>query len=253
MKVSSRRRVTDGAKSVSPSATTLMAWISSSARMSFSRKPLAPASSASTTYSSMSNVVRIRILMRFVFARQDPGGLDAVEFGHADVHQDDIGMQAASLLDRLAAVCRLADDFDVLFRTQRHLEGSPHERLIVGDRALGWSRRVRVQRQRDDDLIPAAQPRSDPQAASEEADALAHAEMSISRPERIRVRIDRTRAVVGDRQVEAGPLVADRARSRVAGPACFNTLVSASWTMRNAERSSPAGRGRGVPSTVRLT
>src|SRR5215472_676714 len=51
------RRVTDGASSASPVATTRTAWTSSAAGASLSRKPLAPARSASYTYSSRSNVV----------------------------------------------------------------------------------------------------------------------------------------------------------------------------------------------------
>jgi hypothetical protein len=51
------RRVTDGASSASPAATTRTACTSSAAGASLSRKPLAPARSASYTYSSRSNVV----------------------------------------------------------------------------------------------------------------------------------------------------------------------------------------------------
>ena len=55
--VSTRRRITDGWMSASPAATTRMAAAMSSGSASLSRKPLAPAESASYTYSSMSNVV----------------------------------------------------------------------------------------------------------------------------------------------------------------------------------------------------
>ena len=54
------RLVTDGASSASPAATTRTACTSSAAGASFSRNPLAPARSASYTYSSRSNVVSIR-------------------------------------------------------------------------------------------------------------------------------------------------------------------------------------------------
>ncbi|CAM5292462.1 hypothetical protein SGRI78S_00364 [Streptomyces griseus subsp. griseus] len=46
-----------GASIASPAATTLIACTSSAAGASFSRKPLAPARNASTTYSSRSKVV----------------------------------------------------------------------------------------------------------------------------------------------------------------------------------------------------
>ena len=53
------RRVTLGASSASPAATVRIALSSSSSGRLFSAKPLAPARSASKTYSSRSNVVRI--------------------------------------------------------------------------------------------------------------------------------------------------------------------------------------------------
>jgi hypothetical protein len=58
-KRSSRRLVTEGARRASPAATTLMASTRSSGGTSLSRKPLAPARSADSTYSSRSKVVRI--------------------------------------------------------------------------------------------------------------------------------------------------------------------------------------------------
>ncbi len=54
------RRVTTGASNDSPAATARMPSTSSSGRTSLRRNPLAPARSASTTYSSMSNVVSMR-------------------------------------------------------------------------------------------------------------------------------------------------------------------------------------------------
>ena len=58
-KSSMSRRVTDGASRASPAATTVIACTRSSRRTSLSRKPLAPARSASNTYSSRSKVVRM--------------------------------------------------------------------------------------------------------------------------------------------------------------------------------------------------
>ncbi len=57
--VSISRRVMDGSMSASPAATTWMAETISSGSASFSKKPPAPAESASYTYSSRSNVVRM--------------------------------------------------------------------------------------------------------------------------------------------------------------------------------------------------
>ena len=87
------RRVTFGASSASPSATTRTAASSSSGSVSFSRNPLAPARSASNTYSSRSNVVRMSTRVAAVASsRGDPARrLEAVHLRHADVHEHDVG------------------------------------------------------------------------------------------------------------------------------------------------------------------
>ena len=130
---SSRRRVTAGESCASPAATARIAAISSATGASFSRKPEAPARSASTMYSSRPKVVRIRTLA----AGELAGRLDPVEPRHADVHQDDVGTQAAHQLDRLLAVGRLADHFDPRCRVEHAAEARPGDRLVVGDRAPG--------------------------------------------------------------------------------------------------------------------
>ena len=95
------RRVTDGARSASPAATRRIAATKSAGGTSLSRNPLAPARSASTTYSSASKVVRIRTRDRVVRARprQPAGRLDAVHDRHPDVHHDDVRTQPAGRLD----------------------------------------------------------------------------------------------------------------------------------------------------------
>jgi hypothetical protein len=62
-----------------------------------------------------------------------PGRLEAVELGHADVHQDDGRVKTACLVDRLETVARFRDDFDVLFARKEHPEAGAHHRLVVGD------------------------------------------------------------------------------------------------------------------------
>ena len=64
---------------------------------SLSRNPLAPARSASTTYSSASNVVRMRTRASGAApSRTMPAGrLDPVEDRHPDVHHDDVGLRGA--------------------------------------------------------------------------------------------------------------------------------------------------------------
>ena len=62
-----------------------------------------------------------------------PGGLDAVDAGHADVHEHDVGGELLGLDDRLFAVLGLGDDVDALFRVQDHVEPAPEQGLVVGD------------------------------------------------------------------------------------------------------------------------
>ena len=64
----------------------------------------------------------------------DPAGRgNAVELGHADVHEHDVGRQARDAVDGLVAVRRLADDLDVGVVLEHEPEARPYERLVVGD------------------------------------------------------------------------------------------------------------------------
>ncbi len=61
------------------------------------------------------------------------GGSQAVESGHANVHEDDIRAQSGGEVDGFATVGRLADDGDVVLRVQQHGEALPDQCLVVGD------------------------------------------------------------------------------------------------------------------------
>ena len=66
--------------------------------------------------------------------REDaPGGLEAVELRHADVHQDDGRVKALRLAHCLEPVARLGHHLDVLLAGQQHAEPGAHHRLVVGD------------------------------------------------------------------------------------------------------------------------
>jgi hypothetical protein len=66
--------------------------------------------------------------------RGDPaGGLEAIDPGHPDVHQDHVGALGARQLHRLLAVDRLADHLDVSVRLEQHPEAGPDQRLVVGE------------------------------------------------------------------------------------------------------------------------
>ena len=129
-----RRRVTAGASSASPAAITRTASNSRSAVTSLSRKPLAPARSASNTYSSRSNVVRISTRgPGSSGVGQLPGCLDPVQAGHPDVHQHHVRAQLTAHPHRLAAVARGAEHGEVRLRVQQRGEPGPHHLVVVGD------------------------------------------------------------------------------------------------------------------------
>ena len=128
------RRVTPGASSASPAATTRTASNSRSAVTSFSRNPLAPARSASKTYSSRSNVVRMRTLGWKAWQSAQPaGGLDAVHARHPNVHQHHVRPDLAADLDRGGAVGRGARHLEVRLGAEQRGEAAAHHVVVVGD------------------------------------------------------------------------------------------------------------------------
>ena len=66
-------------------------------------------------------------------ARNGAGGLDAVHFRHADVHEYHVGPKALRLLYRIGPVSGLADDLDALVGAENGLEAAAHEILVVHD------------------------------------------------------------------------------------------------------------------------
>src|SRR5713226_9162780 len=59
--------------------------------------------------------------------------LDAVNAGHAKVHQDDVRMQRADGVDRGRSVGGLADDFEIRLGIEDHSKAGANERLVVDD------------------------------------------------------------------------------------------------------------------------
>ena len=78
--------------------------------------------------------------------REDlPGGLKAVQLGHPNVHEHDVGLKARSLMNGLVAVGGLGHDVDVVLAGEQHPEARAHHRLIVGhEDADGHRRRLAV-------------------------------------------------------------------------------------------------------------
>ena len=107
----------------------------SSAAASLSRNPLAPARSASYTYSSRLNVVTTSTLTGSGTpgAGQQAGRLDAVEHRHAHVHHDDVGPQPAGQVDRGTPVAALADHLEVGLGVDDRREAGADQGLVVAD------------------------------------------------------------------------------------------------------------------------
>ena len=138
------RLVIVGERSAAPSATVRIAAISCSGESSLSTKPLAPARNASKTYSSRSNVVRIRIRAALSDGEDASGRLEPVQLRHPDIHQDDGGTEPGGLVHGLEPVGRLGDHFNVLLAGEQHAKAGADHRLIVDDenpdRHGSWSR-----------------------------------------------------------------------------------------------------------------
>ncbi len=65
---------------------------------------------------------------------KDPaGGLDTVELGHPDVHQDYRRIVAGGHVHRFEAVASLGHHVDVRLVGQQHAEAGADHRLVVGD------------------------------------------------------------------------------------------------------------------------
>ena len=61
------------------------------------------------------------------------GRLDAVDLGHADVHEHDVGGQLLGLGHGLLAVLGLGDDLDAVLGAEHDVEAAAEQRLVVGD------------------------------------------------------------------------------------------------------------------------
>jgi hypothetical protein len=61
------------------------------------------------------------------------GGLDAVDSGHADVNEHDVGAFPLGEAERFVAVARLADDRNVIFGVNQCGKAGSHQRLIIGE------------------------------------------------------------------------------------------------------------------------
>jgi hypothetical protein len=61
------------------------------------------------------------------------GSLNAVDLWHADVHEDDVRLEANGGLDCFGAIGRLTDNFEVLFLLDNHAQPMPQQLLVVDE------------------------------------------------------------------------------------------------------------------------
>ena len=61
------------------------------------------------------------------------GRIDAVEAGHVDVHDDDVGHEAQRDLDGLLSRFGLAHHLGIGDRIEKRSEPCPKQRMVVGD------------------------------------------------------------------------------------------------------------------------
>jgi len=64
---------------------------------------------------------------------QAPGGFQAVQNRHADVHQDEVGRKLSYLGERVAAVVGLADDVEVGLGLEDHPQPAADQCFVVDD------------------------------------------------------------------------------------------------------------------------
>ena len=161
---------------------------------------------------------------RVAVALDEVGGRgDAVEAGHADVHEDDVRGRDAERLQRVAAVAGLAHDGHVGLGVDDEPEACAHERLVVDeeDADHGWDRRLHLE--------AALRPGTGAQRAAARLDALAHAReaapAAVGEPHAPSPSSRTTRVTARGSQRSSSDAAAP-------GPACLSTLVSASWATR---------------------
>ena len=236
------RRVTPGASSDSPAATTRIAAASSSAGASLSRKPEAPARSASKTYSSRSKVVSTSTRVGTRASTSCRVAAMPSSTRHPDVHQRHVGPQPGDHLDGLLAVGRLADDLEVGLGGEQRAEPGAHHALVVDDHQPGGHVASRSGR-----LAASTHPTATVSPRGRRCRRRARPARGC-RPVRGPAAPLRAQpaAVVLDLDVEpASGGSADRTSASVA-PEWRRALVRPSWAMRYAARSTPGGRSTGL-------
>ena len=109
--------------------------------------------------------------------------LDAVQQRHADVEHGDVGLELEDLLDGVAAVAGLGDDFPVALLLEDLPQPLPHERVIVAEHDPQLSQRAppcsaRARGHLDGQPGALARRAFEPKLAAQLGDALADADQA---------------------------------------------------------------------------
>lgn len=76
-----------------------------------------------------------------------PGGLDAVEFRHRDIHENDIGPQLLANRNGVAAVRRFANNLDSRTSAKEHPQGLAQNGMVISKHdASGFKAGVQIAR-----------------------------------------------------------------------------------------------------------
>jgi len=60
-------------------------------------------------------------------------GIDPIQFGHEDVHDDDVGIFGFREFDGLASITRFANDLELVTLLQLHAQSFSNNTVIVSD------------------------------------------------------------------------------------------------------------------------
>src|ERR671914_513023 len=183
--------------------------------------------------------------------QQLASGGDAVEVRHPHVHEDHVRFRQPRAVGGLASVARLADQLDRLVAREHAAQAGAHEIVVVDDQhpnaGFGHDRPSAKGRRACSSKLPLRAPTS---------------KLPPSSAARSRMPTTPWPPPVA-RAVSSGPIglatvtsstPGPKASSRAALPSpCRAALVSASWRMRYAPRSTRGGSGRRSPLIVVVT
>src|SRR3954467_412767 len=184
-------------------------------------------------------------------AREPARRLPPAQGRHPNGSEDDGGAAARGELQRVGAVLGLADHLHVRARLQHHPKAAAYQRLVVADQ---HPHRHRDAPSSGIDARTAKPPWERGPACSSPPNTAARSRIPI-RPCPRRVLASASAVAVPSSTICTSSISSPKRRSTraVAACPCLSVFVSASCTMRYAEKSIPAGSAWASPETVRET